>query len=625
MNSINKTQKVLLAIMLFVMVAFSSCKKYLDVKAVSISGNADVIFSVPDSVEKVIFGIYDPMQGDYGMGGNRMSIWWQTDDDISTGGSPANDFTSRGFLQHFNINIPYDNIIFKNPWIWLFTGVERANTAIFYIPKMKLYDGGTPAEQKILRQYYGEALTLRALYYSELVKYWGDVPASFVPAAETPDLFLPRTNKYIIYDQILSDLAFADGLLPWRTEGALPSDRISKGYAKALRARIALFAGGYSLNQDGAMVRPTNYLDYYAIAKKETAEIMSRRDQHTLNPSYRAVFKDAICAHMYEPNGEIIFEISMRKQGAKTGSKLGYDNGPRLTAGATGNAFIKMLPTYFYMFDSTDDRRDVTIAPYKITTGTLERVPQTVGDWYDGKFRRDWVTNTTYDVYTAQNLGLNFPLMRFSDVLLMYAEAENEINGPAGALAALNEVRTRAHASTVTPGSKPAMFDAIVKERALEFGGEAIRKYDLIRWNLLETKLKETKNTLDQIARGIRFPLDYSIPAPYDTLPRTMYLKDAGGTLGLTPGNSYYHPYKSSDPIIPGYTAVNWLSSITSSSTITAANPNGLISLYQNYALGAETLGNAVGFISGKHELFPIPSFAITINPRVTQNPGYRE
>ncbi|MGG9972064.1 RagB/SusD family nutrient uptake outer membrane protein [Ferruginibacter sp. SUN002] len=629
MNLYKKIQRISLPVVIFtlVIVASSSCKKYLDVEPKTIAGNAETIFVHPDTVEKIIYGIYDVMQGDYGLGGNRLTIMYPYDDDCMMSSSAASDLTSRGFYNHFNIFPTYDNVLFKNVWLWFFTGVERANTAIYYIPRMTLYTSGTADEKAKLKRFYGEALTLRAIYLSELVKMWGDIPASFLPASQTPDLYMERRNRFEIYDQILADLDLAaNELLPWRDEmGGIDPDRITRGYAKGLRAKIALFAGGYSLNQDGTTFRQSNYLDYYAIAKKETSELMANRSRHTLNPSYKAVFKDAILAHAFEPNGEILFEVSSRFQGGKTGSKLGYDCGPRMTTGTTGNGFIRVSPTYFYMFDSTDERRDVTIAPYKITPTTLVRVPQACGDWYDGKFRRDWITNTSFDIYTNQNLGLNFPLMRFSDVLLMYAEAENELNGPTtSALDAINEVRLRAKAPALTlPGSKAAMFDAIVKERALELGGEAIRRYDLIRWNLMETKLRETKNTLDQIARGINFPLEYSIPAPYDTLPRVMYLKDDVANGGLAAGNSYYHPYKSSDPTIGGYTKINWISSIASSSTITETNPNGMIGLHSNYALGGLPLGNGFGFIHGTHELLPIPTFAITTNPRVTQNHGY--
>ena len=94
---------------------------------------------------------------------------------------------------------------------------------------------------------------------------------------------------------------------------------------------------------------------------------------------------------------------------------------------------LQFCQTIFYMFDSTDTRRDVTVAPYNVNqNGTL--AGKTLQTLVDGKFRRDWITNPVALTSAAQYFGLNWPIIRFSDVLLMYAEADNEINnGPSAA------------------------------------------------------------------------------------------------------------------------------------------------------------------------------------------------
>jgi hypothetical protein len=129
---------------------------------------------------------------------------------------------------------------------------------------------------------------------------------------------------------------------------------------KALRARIALFRGGYSLRQDGSMKRSADFASFYQIAKDECNEIMTS-GQHSLNPSFKALWKDQVNAHaVADPNGELMFQASGVGGVGAEDTKLGYYNGP--TVNALGNKSINVLPTYFYLFDSTDQRRDVTCA-----------------------------------------------------------------------------------------------------------------------------------------------------------------------------------------------------------------------------------------------------------------------
>ncbi len=158
-----------------------------------------------------------------------------------------------------------------------------------------------------------------------------------------------------------------------------------------------------------------------------------------------------------------------------------------------------------YEYDADDVRRDVTVVPYEWdggdgTKGAIQ-VPSALGRLYFGKFRYEWMKRR---VTSTNDDGLNWLYMRYSDVVLMAAEAINEVDGPAAAAPYLRMIRDRAfptnsakvttYMSTVS-GSKQTMFDAIVNERALEFTGEMLRKGDLIRWNLLGTKLAEAKTT----------------------------------------------------------------------------------------------------------------------------------
>jgi starch-binding outer membrane protein, SusD/RagB family len=393
---------------------------------------------------------------------------------------------------------------------------------------------------------------------------------------------------------LLDDLAIAADLVPWRNQANGTNERITKGAVKGLRARIALTAGGYSLRRTGGMQRPANYLEYYQIARNETLEII-QSGQHALNPNFEAVFKNALCAHAQEPNGEIVWEIGMTGGSSATGdSKLGYYNGPRVNN--LGNSALTVLPTTFYDYHPADLRRDVSIAPYNVNAnGTL--APRRLRELVDGKFRRDWITNPSYIGSNAQYFGVNWPVMRYSDVLLMFAEAENELNnGPTGAaISAFEQVRIRGFggdASLIgaTPLDKQGFFEAIMMERKLEFMGEGIRKFDLIRWNLLGQKLEEERVRLNKLANR---------EEPYHNLPTVMYYIANQTTMQWV--TSFYEPQPAIAP--PGATSINWVNLGEINNNITSL------------------LG--VGFQSGKSELLPIPTTVLDANPNLTQDYGY--
>jgi starch-binding outer membrane protein, SusD/RagB family len=580
---------------LFCMViSLPSCKKYLNVQPVS-SATPDYVFSNVDNAYKAVLGTYASMTGDQGYG-IRLSMYYPYDNDEMMGQSGAIGDNERRDIAHYNA--APGNTQLYSPYSQLYQGIERSNLCIYYIPKMDLYSNGSDGQKKELKRLYGEALTLRSQYYFELVRNWGDVPTSWQPSSFESNLFKPKTDRDSIYDRLLDDLAQAETLVPWRADVA-KDERITQGAVRGLRARIALFRAGFSLRANGQMVQGSNPAKYYQITKDECTAIVSS-GQHNLNPSFQSVFKDYICGHQIEPNGEVVWEVAMSGGNSALGdSKLGYYNGPRYNN--TGNSALVILPTFFYAFDSMDLRRDVTIAPYFINQNfTLAGRP--LSSVPDGKFRRDWTANPSLVTTSAQYMGLNWPLIRYSDVLLMLAEADNELNnGPtATSYTAINAVRRRGFGKPVNTAapdvdlptglSKAAFLTAIVKERSLELASEGERKYDLIRWNLLGQKIADTKVQLTAMAAR---------QAPYDVLPDNMYYKANQTTLQWA--GSFYHNIVTSAPT--GYTAVTWVGA-----SITA---------------GIITNQFAVNFKSGKSELLPFPTKELESNRNLTQNPGY--
>ncbi|UAY50958.1 RagB/SusD family nutrient uptake outer membrane protein [Ferruginibacter albus] len=545
---------------------------------------------------------YTALKGDEGYG-IRLSIYYtQSTDETIMALSNVDDNDRRSISRY---TVSDSNYELQRPFSQLYKGIVNANLCITIIPRMLIYQNGANAEKAELKRMYGEALTLKAQLLFELIRNWGDVPETSVQYYHNNlDVYNQNTNRDTIYSHLLNDLALAETLLPWRSQvtalGDPVDERITLGAAKALRAKIALFAGGYSLRSDSVMRRPVNYLPFYQIAKQECEDLMNKRTEHTLNPSYIDVWKNTICGHKVDDGfGEIIFQVGMSDSlfYGMYSSKFGYTNGPKVNT--YGDAFVLIMPTYFYSFNAFDKRRDITCAPYDVDINGYKTGTKLV-NMRDGKFRRDWISNPVIaPTDVAQYFGLNWPLIRFSDVLLMYAEADNEINGAPStkAIKAFEEVRKRGFGADsaaigITPTDKDGFFNAIVNERSWELGAEGIRKYDLIRWNLLGQKIEATRSAITAMQ---------SFQIPYDNLPASLYYNKSStaddSTLWST---SFYQPSPATAPA--NTSRVNWI------------NTGDFSTLLNSFA---------AGFTSNKNELLPYYIATLIANPSLKQNPGY--
>lgn len=563
-------KKLLYVLILIVSISgINSCKKYLDTESKS-TYTTNVIFTTTDFINNAVMGIYSLMTLDETYS-SRICFYYPMNTDIEITSYGEGDYGDNGRRGIGNYLATPGNTELEKPWNALYQAIERTNLVIDGIRSSELIKSDDDEVVNKVEQYLGEALTLRAIFYTELCRNWGDVPFKTEPTKpDGSNFFLPKTDRDTIYDKLILDLKEAETYIPWNIESV--PERIGKAFVKGLMARIALYRGGKSLRKDGTTKRGGNYLDYYKLANQQCKEII-QSGTHDLAPTFEQFFYDQ-CQLNPSGNTESLFEIA---HGLGESGEAGYYIGTRFNVkndeyGYKSLGQVTTTPAYMYSFDSLDTRMKVTVAYYAFDgTAPKQILYEKANDLRIRKWTQEWMS----DEFRIKNLaaadklktGINWCLMRYADVLLMYAETENEINnGPtAAAQEALKKVRRRAFPSSehtravdnyvAALTSKTAFFNSIVDERAWEFGGEGIRKYDLIRWNLLGAKIGEAKRNNAKLVD--RQP-------PYNWVPRKLF---------------YY--YKTSEPNkieldsinlfhdrdtfkISGFTMSDWMDSTTS-------------------------------------------------------------
>ena len=419
----------------------------------------------------------------------------------------------------------------NNAYAKFYEGIERANLAI---EGLRQY--GDVANNKNMAQLLGEALTLRAVIYADLTKAWGDVPARFTPNSND-NIYMPRCNRDSIYKVLLADLKEAEDYCYWPNQNSVTktTERVSKSFVKALRARIALYAGGYGLRGDGYRLSKDPELapeKMYQIAKDECEDI--------INAGYNKLgsFKEnftKLCQDNVTAGGESIWEIPfsdgrgrvLYTWGVKHASKDQYTQ--QNQGGVNGPT-----PYLYYDFDADDARRDITCVPYQwskeLVDGKSHQELRKISQWCFGKLRYEWMKRI---VTSTNDDGVNFQYMRLADVYLMAAEAENQLGNTSTAWNYMEPVLARVLPTAKVNAlkakycaSKDAFQQGIIEQRGFEFAGEQLRKADLVRWGIIDNKMAEAKQKLTDLANR---------QGAYEGLPDKIYytLDTDGETLKL--------------------------------------------------------------------------------------------
>ena len=319
----------------------------------------------------------------------------------------------------------------KEPWSNIYSGIEKANLAI---EGLQAY--ADLENDEGLRQLYGEALTLRAIAYIDLINAWGDVPARFV--AITPETInLPREDRDVIYKQIIADLQTAQEYVAWPNERSDTQtvERINKAFVKGFLARVCMQAAGYSLRSDGT-VRQSSDPDLsvsvlYPIALQACKEVMDQEGRYVaLKSNFVDVFKGN-CQDDIAAGGESLWEVPYANSPSARG-RMVYTYGTKHEAidqfvKAKQGGQVGPLPNVFFDYSIKDKRRDVTCVPYtwvekNAGSGVAVQELSTLKSWYFGKMRYEWMTRGAS--ISSTDDGINKIYMRYADVVLMRAELE---------------------------------------------------------------------------------------------------------------------------------------------------------------------------------------------------------
>ena len=564
----------------------------------------DTYFTTADKAKMAVIGIYDCLAAE-GSYGQYVMPFASSDDMYMVRGTATGDGTRRD-ISHYALTS--SNTWVASVWNYIYEGIDRANTAIAGIEKMPGYENSDE-----LKELVAQARFLRAFLAFDLVRYWGDVPFKTTSTGSFGDTAQPRTEREKIYDQIIIDLDFAKIHLKPGNEVA-SSEVPCRGAARALLMRVYLQRAGYSLDRTTrTLTRPDDATrkNYFDAVIEEWKAFGTEGYHNFYGAGYEELFKNY--SKLVLNNQESLWEIAFEPNNGQK-DNAGYwatYNGPLVDAPDAGsgaanqnffgraNAFFIVLPYWGDFYDDNDVRRDVNFVDYvyrwvkkdkaQVKMSVCQEISKNMYR-YPGKWRREWMAPGFVD---PNHTGVNYCPLRYADVVLMAAEAYNEINDTPKAWELLNDVRARAHATEINSSNyaslmkAPKVYDlpfisdgdeagkfrtALYWERAFETAYEGQRKFDLIRWGVLGDALRAAQTYIEGWEEGANLFKD---------------VDKNGKPTKLEEGESP----AVWDPVV-------WAT--------------------QKYVAGHN-------FVDGKHELLPIPLAEIQSNAQLNgeNNPGY--
>ncbi|NII29373.1 RagB/SusD family nutrient uptake outer membrane protein [Pseudoflavitalea sp. X16] len=600
-----KTIKLFIAVLF--LFSSISCNKILDKEPLDFLSPVNS-FNTEEDLNRALTAVYEVL-GD----GSLYSDYLYYQYDIADEGFYSlNTLLTGPQLHNYFASDP--NI--TSTWQNLYNGISRANLLLENIDNVQLDE----TKRSAIR---GEALFLRAYFYFLLVQHWGDVPLILKTIKTSAEAQVGETASKDIYEQIIKDMTAAEALvLPIQTLNF--SGRVSQSAVRGILARVCLYMAGY----------PVNDHSKYTAARDWAKKVMEEGG-HALNDSYSQVFIN-LAQDKYDIK-ESIWEVEFWGNNmdayTETG-RLGSRNGIRCTDVDSGYSpgRINTFANFFYKYEVNDRRRDWNIAPFSFGTvaGKTARVAWTPAQIWNrncGKYRRYYETllprNTNFTPF-------NFPVLRFSDVLLMFAEAENEINdGPTqAAIDAVNLVRRRGYGKTlygegvktITVNTQGTGYTAATTVTITGGGGSGATAVPTISsgkitaitiTNIGQQYTSAPSVTITGAGSGATATATISLPDDADLTPADIASKESflGFLQNERSRELCFEALRKMDLIrwnifLPTMKAL--------SQDITANAPAA-------FKYAANTGANAAAF-EKKYLLFPIPTYELSLNRLLTQN-----
>ncbi len=361
-------------------------------------------------------------------------------------------------------------------WAFQYKGIARANTVINRLEQA----GDVDIPDSEVERIEGEAHFLRAYYYFQLVRYFGAVPIVNEEVTDVAQLSLERAPVAEVYQQIIQDFTKAEELLPLNNTNG----RAEKMAATAMLAKVYLQMSGFPLQDQNAAV----------LAAQKANEVINS-GLYALMPNYQDVFKLE-----NEYGSEYIFSVQFTFCGNCEGGQVGtWDGVPGVWTYARTYSIFRTFNEFYDSYDPADLRRDYNIVDYNVIDEDGNTQPTNDGNRYAFKWRHEPNPENRPggSGFFEWQSAFDFPVTRYADILLTYAEAVNRSNGSPSleAYDAINKVRRRGYGLDIntpnpevdlTPGMSFNEFqDAILNERKWELCYEGHRWHDLVRFGKL--------------------------------------------------------------------------------------------------------------------------------------------
>ena len=465
-------------ILALTLLTFGSCKKdFLDSTPIT-EATEENFYRTKMDAQRAVVGCYDGLQG---LGGqyNALPFAAEVMSDNAFGGGGSNDGYGLQLLDEFNKQVsPADVNYFGGSWEVYYRAVYRCNMLLSKLDQIDL-----AGDEQLRKVTEAEARFIRAYLYFDMVKLWGNIPLVTVPTREN----VPQAPADDVYKLVASDLKIAIDNLPETAYSSAWAEtnggRITKWAAEALMGRVYLFYTGYYNKPDlVGLVTKAEALGYL--------ENLITKSGHDLVGNFANLWPAASGAnYVGENNLETVFAIKFTYTSNYDGNQDGNHwlvmNGIReqsLFPYGKGWGGATVNPKLWNAFNANDTRRDASII--SISNEGLAFTNKSKQREYTGYYNKKYTPMSTEDGKDATEVvnGANFMIgqyqdyvsIRYADVLLMAAEL-----GSANAQAYFDKVRQRAYGANFV--STPATVDNILLERRLEFAGEGIRYWDLLR------------------------------------------------------------------------------------------------------------------------------------------------